>query len=91
MDPSELERKLLNILSEDELDPSAEVRPEAIGEAFPYLDDKAKKIMGKIFTAELPSPEEIEEAGRLAEHNAGVQRKRDEDLRRRKINRRKKK
>lgn len=76
-----MERKLLEILeAEGSDDSSAEVSEEAVAESFPYLDEEMRKKLARLLVSEMKTPEEIEQSARIAAHNAEVQKKRDEDL-----------
>lgn len=76
-----MERKLLDILDADDSDnSSAEVSEETVASAFPYLDEEMRKKLARLLVSEMKTPEEIEQAAKIAEHNAEVQQKRDEDL-----------
>ena len=44
------------------------------------LTEEQRETLQKVLEAEMPSPEEIEQAARIAEHNAEVRRKREEKL-----------
>lgn len=91
MEQTEQEKKLLEILGTPEVESAAgEEKQEAISSAFPYLDEKAKKLMAKLMTVELPSPEEIEQAEKIAQHNAEVARKRQLRLKAREERRKRK-
>jgi hypothetical protein len=50
-------------------------------------NDDAAKMMGEILRQGMMSPEEIEKAAKRAEHNAEIQRRREEDLAKRKARR----
>ena len=70
---SELEQKFLKILSQpDAMIPSEEISED--GE----LDEEQRATLQSVLAAEMPTPAEIERDIKLAEHNAGIQRKRDE-------------
>lgn len=90
----EAERKLLELLDLPEIEPEIEEfsAEDAIAQAFPGMDEKARKIMASVMAAEMQTPEEIERDVKLAAHNAEVESKRQAELERRaakKINRRK--
>ena len=44
------------------------------------LSEDQRATLQSILEAELPTPEEIEQRARIAEHNAEIRRKREEDL-----------
>lgn len=85
MDPDEKELKLLEILNSEEIPDAAGLAEAevAVENAFPHLDDEARKTMARVMMSNLPTPEEIEQAEKTAQHNAQVQERRDEKLRRR--------
>ena len=94
MSVTEDEQKLLDILSQPEITPAAgeedsEKRElnseEAVRTAFPELGPGAQRIMAKVLEAEMPTPEELERAERIAQHNAEISRKRRERLSQRKL------
>lgn len=90
----EMERKLLELLDLPEIEPEIEEfsAEDAIAQAFPGMDEQARKIMASVMEAEMQTPEEIERDIRIAEHNAEVESRRQAKLDRRaakKINRRK--
>lgn len=93
MDQTDKEQKLLEILEQPEisepaggekclLDAEAEVK-----KAYPELSSKSQKIVAKILTAEMPTPEELEQAERISQHNAEISSKRQERLAQRKLRR----
>lgn len=85
MEPDEKERKLLEILNQDEL-PDAPALAEAeaaVENAFPQLDEEARKTMARVMISKMPTPEEIERAEKIVRHNAEVQLRREKKLRRR--------
>jgi hypothetical protein len=89
--PTEEEAALLRILKEPEIvldTPEDEEMGEEIADrvatAFPEMGEKQRKVMEKVITAKMPTPEEIEQAERIAQHNAEVRRRREERLARRK-------
>lgn len=83
MDPDEKELKLLEILNSDEIPDAAGLAEAeaAVENAFPHLDDEAQKTMARVMMSNLPTPEEIEQAEKVAQHNAEVKARRDEKKR----------
>ncbi len=81
-DDDEMAQKLLEILGTDDVEDTAGLDDAllAVENAFPDLDDEAKKAMARVMMCEMPTPEEIEQAERTVQHNAEVQAKRDERL-----------
>lgn len=79
MDEKERARKLLELLASDELPTPADAET-AVNSAFPEMPEKKKRLMARALTAGLPSPAEIEQRERLAQHNAEARRKREEKL-----------
>jgi ABC-type uncharacterized transport system ATPase subunit len=79
MPDDEQEQKLLEILSLPEVEEAAgeTAAEEAVESAFPDMDEKARSIMARVMKAQMPTPEEIEQAEKIAQHNAKVQEKRD--------------
>lgn len=81
MNEAEMERKLLEILdSGAEGEDSAEVSETEVAEAFPYLDEDMRNKLARLLVKEMKTPEQIERAERVAEHNAEVEKKRRERL-----------
>jgi hypothetical protein len=83
--PTEEEEALLKILDAPEI-PLAE-DPEMLAEiagqvetAFPEMDEKQRRVMEKVITTKMPTPEEIAQAEQIAIHNAKVERRRQENL-----------
>lgn len=79
MSPTEEEQKLLDILNQPEIESAGSEKvsvEEAIDEAFPGLDEKRRAALATIMEADMPTPEEIEKAERIAQHNREVAQKR---------------
>lgn len=85
MENQDLEQKLLDILGSSEVSAASDLAEaeNAVQNAFPHLDEKARKAMARVMTCEMPSPEEIARAEQLAKVNAAVRARREVDLKRR--------
>lgn len=70
------EEKLLAILSQPE---SKYAEYDAMGDT-EVLDQKEAETLGAILNSSMPSPEEIIRDAKIAQHNAAVQKKREERL-----------
>lgn len=70
-----LEEKFLRILAQpDVVIPDEEIAKDG------KLTEEQRETLQKVLEAEMPTPEEIAQAARIAEHNAEVRRKREEKL-----------
>ena len=87
MSDPDLEKKLLQILEAEDDETPAEVSEAEVADAFPYLDEEARKKLAKLLVSEMKTPEEIEHAEKIAIHNAEVAKKRAEKLARREARR----
>ncbi|MCI0562786.1 MAG: hypothetical protein MN733_30255 [Nitrososphaera sp.] len=84
MDDEAKRAKLLELLGSAELPDSATIPDTVIAESFPNMDNEQRKMITKILKAKLPTPQEIEQAERLAQHNAEARKIRQEKLAKRK-------
>jgi len=81
-----LEAALLSILDSEELDldladaPRLEEAEKAVQTAFPTLGPEAQAAMAKVMVCQMPSPAEIEQAEKIAQHNAEIICKREAKL-----------
>jgi hypothetical protein len=89
--PTEEEKKLIEILDQPEISSAAGDEKcefdadEAVKSAFPELDPKAQKVMARVLEAEMPTPEDLEQAERIAQRNAEISKQRRERLAQRKL------
>ena len=81
MTMSDAERALLKILEEPEITPDS--LNDEVAAAFPELSKEDRRVLEKVVMAEMPTPDEIALAERVAQHNAKVESARREKLSRR--------
>lgn len=78
----ELEERFLRILAQ----PDVVIPDEEIAEDGKFTEDQRATLQA-VLESEMPTPDEIVEQAKVAEHNAGIQRKRDEKQARKKARR----
>lgn len=78
------EEKLLAILNHPDLpEPIEQSAAEVLDEDSGNLDEEQRATLQAILQSKMPTPAEIERDAKMAAHNAEIQRKRNEDLARR--------
>ena len=83
------EQKLLEILNSGEIPDAVDLAAaeEAVENAFPDMDEESRKTMARVMVSNMPTPEEIEQAEKIAQHNAEVKARRKDKLRERALRR----